>query len=206
MKNKKTININIMAIVIICIILIFAIVKFVNKNSKNTSEGGNQEIEDYVREHYLNFELLDYITGNVTNESKMAYAIDQINKTLGKKQNEIKQDELKSKYSEIFAEDLEITEAAFMLPNGYEFEQSRGTFVNKMEDENNELEDQNSKNQNVLEITGSKYDKANEKYIVMIEEKSGKGENAILIKTTDMELKSNGNGGYIIIDYYKENK
>ena len=207
MKNKKTITI---AIIIILVVLIIAIPKLVNKNKDgNTSTGKrDKSVENYVQEHYLNLELLDYLTGEVTPENKMAYTIDQINKQSGQRQKELTQDQVKSKYQEIFAEELQITEAAFMLPNNYEFERSRATFLDKREENNeqNVLENTANEEKNTLEITGSKYDKSSDKYIVTIQEKSGSGDNAIVVRTTNMELKSNSNGGYVITDYYKENK
>ena len=100
MKNKKTITI---AIIIILVVLIIAIPKLVNKNKDGNTSTGKRDtsVENYVQEHYLNLELLDYLTGEVTPENKMAYTIDQINKQSGQRQKELTQDQVKSKYQDL---------------------------------------------------------------------------------------------------------
>lgn len=203
MKNKKILIL--FVIIVLILIVIFSISKKQKQSSgtEKTKGSRNETVEAYVRDHYLKSDLLDYMIGEVSQENKIAYSIDQINKQNGKRKKEITRDELKGKYSEIFAEDLEITEAAFMLSNNYEFEESRGTFLDKSG--NDKIDDRLSvENQNILEVTDSEYDKESDKYIVTINEKSGSEDNVIVVKTTKMELKNNGHDGYIITDYYKE--
>lgn len=196
MKNKKIL---IIFAIIICIMLIIIAISLNNTNNEKT----NTDVEEYVKEHYLNPELLNYMTGDVTIENKMAYTIDVLNEKSGEKVKEISKDQVIEEYKRIFSEDLEINEAAFMLVNNYEFEQSRGTFLQKNEStlgEKQEKENGN-KNENKLVITNVEYDKSKDKYIVTIEEKTN-SEKAQTIKKTKLELEKQ-NEDYIITDYYK---
>lgn len=196
MKNKKIL---IIFAIIICIMLIIIAISLNNTNNEKT----NTDVEEYVKEHYLNPELLNYMTGEVTIENKMAYTIDVLNEKSGEKVKEISKDQVIEEYKRIFSEDLEINEAAFMLVNNYEFEQSRGTFLQKNESglgEKQEKENGN-KNENKLVITNVEYDKSKDKYIVTIEEKTN-SEKAQTIKKTKLELEKQ-NEDYIITDYYK---
>ena len=179
--------------------LIIIAISLNNTNNEKT----NTDVEEYVKEHYLNPELLNYMTGEVTIENKMAYTIDVLNEKSGEKVKEISKDQVIEEYKRIFSEDLEINEAAFMLVNNYEFEQSRGTFLQKNESglgEKQEKENGN-KNENKLVITNVEYDKSKDKYIVTIEEKTN-SEKAQTIKKTKLELEKQ-NEDYIITDYYK---
>lgn len=196
MKNKKIL---IIFAIIICIMLIIIAISLNNTNNEKT----NTDVEEYVKEHYLNPELLNYMTGEVTIENKMAYTIDVLNEKSGEKVKEISKDQVIEEYKRIFSEDLEINEAAFMLVNNYEFEQSRGTFLQRNESglgEKQEKENGN-KNENKLVITNVEYDKSKDKYIVTIEEKTN-SEKAQTIKKTKLELEKQ-NEDYIITDYYK---
>ena len=155
MENKK--KIKIFLIIIICIILIIGLAQILKKNHDNNTN--NKNVEDYVKEHYLKVELLEYLKGEVTQENKIAYTIDEINRNLGQKQKEVPEEEVKNKYNEIFNESLEINEHVFILTNGYEYKQSRKTFLNNNDIKSNIPEDEESKRN--LEIVGSKYNKKN---------------------------------------------
>ncbi len=196
MKNKKIL---IIFAIIICIMLIIIAISLNNTNNEKT----NTDVEEYVKEHYLNPELLNYMTGDVTIENKMAYTIDVLNEKSGEKVKEISKDQVIEEYKRIFSEDLEINEAAFMLVNNYEFEQSRGTFLQKNESSLGEKQEKENgnKNENKLVITNVEYDKSKDKYIVTIEEKTN-SEKAQTIKKTKLELEKQ-NEDYIITDYYK---
>ncbi len=196
MKNKKIL---IIFAIIICIMLIIIAISLNNTNNEKT----NTDVEEYVKEHYLNPELLNYMTGDVTIENKMAYTIDVLNEKSGEKVKEISKDQVIEEYKRIFSEDLEINEAAFMLVNNYEFEQSRGTFLQKNESSLGEKQEKENgnKNENKLVITNVEYDKSKDKYIVTIEEKTN-SEKAQTIKKTKLELEKQ-NKDYIITDYYK---
>ena len=85
MENKK--KIKIFLIIIICIILIIGLAQILKKNHDNNTN--NKNVEDYVKEHYLKVELLEYLKGEVTQENKIAYTIDEINRNLGQKQKEV---------------------------------------------------------------------------------------------------------------------
>ncbi len=209
MKNKKLIIVIALIVVILLIVIPRIAKKGTTEKVAGTKQGDN--VENYVKEHYLDQELLEYLSGNVTNEKKMAYAIDKINSQAGQIQKEVTKDQLKEKYSEIFGEDLQITEAVFLLSNSYEYEQTRGTFLYKDENEQQPKEQKTAESsdegqKNVLVITGTEYNKQEDKYIVTIDEKSSEDSDAILIKTSKMELKDNGKGGYSIIDYYRDIK
>lgn len=179
--------------------LIIIAISLNNTNNEKT----NTDVEEYVKEHYLNPELLNYMTGDVTIENKMAYTIDVLNEKSGEKVKEISKDQVIEEYKRIFSEDLEINEAAFMLVNNYEFEQSRGTFLQKNESSLGEKQEKENgnKNENKLVITNVEYDKSKDKYIVTIEEKTN-SEKAQTIKKTKLELEKQ-NEDYIITDYYK---
>lgn len=196
MKNKKIL---IIFAIIICIMLIIIAISLNNTNNEKT----NTDVEEYVKEHYLNPELLNYMTGDVTIENKMAYTIDVLNEKSGEKVKEISKDQVIEEYKRIFSEDLEINEAAFMLVNNYEFEQSRGTFLQKNESSLGEKQEKENgnKNENKLVITNVEYDNSKDKYIVTIEEKTN-SEKAQTIKKTKLELEKQ-NEDYIITDYYK---
>lgn len=196
MKNKKIL---IIFAIIICIMLIIIAISLNNTNNEKT----NTDVEEYVKEHYLNPELLNYMTGDVTIENKMAYTIDVLNEKSGEKVKEISKDQVIEEYKRIFSEDLEINEAAFMLVNNYEFEQSRGTFLQKNESSLGEKQEKENgnKNENKLVITNVEYDKSKDKYIVTIEEKTN-SEKAQTIRKTKLELEKQ-NEDYIITDYYK---
>ncbi len=196
MKNKKIL---IIFAIIICIMLIIIAISLNNTNNEKT----NTDVEEYVKEYYLNPELLNYMTGDVTIENKMAYTIDVLNEKSGEKVKEISKDQVIEEYKRIFSEDLEINEAAFMLVNNYEFEQSRGTFLQKNESSLGEKQEKENgnKNENKLVITNVEYDKSKDKYIVTIEEKTN-SEKAQTIKKTKLELEKQ-NEDYIITDYYK---
>lgn len=196
MKNKKIL---IIFAIIICIMLIIIAISLNNTNNEKT----NTDVEEYVKEHYLNSELLNYMTGDVTIENKMAYTIDVLNEKSGEKVKEISKDQVIEEYKRIFSEDLEINEAAFMLVNNYEFEQSRGTFLQKNESSLGEKQEKENgnKNENKLVITNVEYDKSKDKYIVTIEEKTN-SEKDQTIKKTKLELEKQ-NEDYIITDYYK---
>lgn len=196
MKNKKIL---IIFAIIICIMLIIIAISLNNTNNEKT----NTDVEEYVKEHYLNSELLNYMTGDVTIENKMAYTIDVLNEKSGEKVKEISKDQVIEEYKRIFSEDLEINEAAFMLVNNYEFEQSRGTFLQKNESSLGEKQEKENgnKNENKLVITNVEYDNSKDKYIVTIEEKTN-SEKAQTIKKTKLELEKQ-NEDYIITDYYK---
>lgn len=196
MKNKKIL---IIFAIIICIMLIIIAISLNNTNNEKT----NTDVEEYVKEHYLNPELLNYMTGDVTIENKMAYTIDVLNEKSGEKVKEISKDQVIEEYKRIFSENLEINEAAFMLVNNYEFEQSRGTFLQKNESSLGEKQEKENgnKNENKLVITNVEYDKSKDKYIVTIEEKTN-SEKAQTIKKTKLELEKQ-NEDYIITDYYK---
>ena len=197
MENKK--KIKIFLIIIICIILIIGLAQILKKNHDNNTN--NKNVEDYVKEHYLKIELLEYLKGEVTQENKIAYTIDEINRNLGQKQKEVPEEEVKNKYNEIFNESLEINEPVFILTNGYEYKQSRKTFLNNNDIKSNIPEDEESKRN--LEIVGSKYNKKTDEYIVTIEERMITEQKQTTINISNIVLKSN-NGGYIITNYYNE--
>lgn len=194
-KNKR-----IIILVLICLVILT--VYFISEKSKenvniNQSSSRDEQIEQYVTSHYLDAELLNYMVGGVTPENKMTYVIEKMNSQLGQRQKEIKLDDLKSKYVEIFAEEPVITEAMFLLSNNYEFEHVRGTFLDK----GGVQDDKKDANMNSFEVVGSKYDKSLGSYVVTIEEKTG-DELKQVVRTMNMELKSNGNGGFVIDKYY----
>ena len=96
---------------------------------------------------------------------------------------------------------MEINEPVFILTNGYEYKQSRKTFLNNNDIKSNIPEDEESKRN--LEIVGSKYNKKTDEYIVTIEERMITEQKQTTINISNIVLKSN-NGGYIITNYYNE--
>ena len=92
-----------------------SIIGLITNNGKSNSTSA----EAYVKEHYLNYKLLNDFIDGASKENKLKYVTDILNEENGSRLSEIATETVAAKYKEVFAEDLKLDAETIYLSNQY---------------------------------------------------------------------------------------
>lgn len=194
-KKKNMGRIRLFCFWIIMIVLIVVLLKIKANRTNggsiigmitNNGKSNSADAETYVKEHYLNYKLLDDFISGATKENKLRYVTDILNEENGSRLAEIETEKVSAKYKEIFAEDLNLGAETIYLSNQYRHDDGKNFESLLIEDTEKETEEPENveKTEEVLENTTHKV------VITGVKDGNNKGEKIVSIKCCNIKSAS----------------
>ena len=195
-KKKNLGRIKLFCFWIIIIVLIVVLLKIKANRTNggsiigmitNNGKSNSANAEAYVKEHYLNYKLLNDFIDGASKENKLKYVTDILNEENGSRLSEIETEKVAAKYKEIFAEDLNLGTDTIYLSNQYRHDDGKNFESLLIEDTEKEEVEEPENVERTEEVVG---DTTHKLLITGVKDGNNKGEKIVSIKCCAMKSAS----------------